>query len=77
MNPAFTLQRRNHNPEVQHARKLNKLLRWVQRNPRKLHNRKMPSKETHLRTISDAAFKIETETGHCLRGRALPARAGK
>ena len=24
------LQRRNHNPEVQHARKLNKLLRWLQ-----------------------------------------------
>ena len=30
------LQRQNHNPEVQHVRKLNKLLRWVQRNPKKL-----------------------------------------
>ena len=30
------LQRRNHNPEVQHVRKLNKLLRWLQRKPNKL-----------------------------------------
>ena len=62
------LQRTNHNPEVQHVRKLNKLLRWVQRNPKKLIYRKLPSEETHLRIISDAAFKKETEKGHCLRG---------
>ena len=68
------LQRQNHNPEVQHVRRLNKLLRWVQRNPKKLAYKKLPSPETHLRIISDAAFKKETEKGHCLRG-ALYLRA--
>ena len=29
------LQRHGHAPEVQHARKLNTLLRWVQRDPKK------------------------------------------
>ena len=62
------LQRRNHNPEVQHVRKLNKLLKWVQRNPKRLTYRNLPSRDTHLRIISDAAFKKETEKGHCLRG---------
>ena len=68
------LQRQNHNPEVQHVRRLNKLLRWVQRNPKKLACKKLSSWETHLRIISDAAFKKETEKGHCLRG-ALYLRA--
>ena len=62
------LQRRNHNPEVQHVRKLNKLLRWVQRSPKKLSYRKLPSEGTHLRIVSDAAFKKETEECHYLRG---------
>ena len=55
------MQRQNHNPEVQHVRKLNKLLRWVQRNPNKLSYKSLPSKDSHLRIISDAAFKKETE----------------
>jgi hypothetical protein len=71
------LQRRNHDPEVQHVRKLNKLLRWVQKHPKKLCYRRFANSSsgsrqaeaaTHLRTISDAAFKKETEKGHCLRG---------
>ena len=55
-------------------RKLNKLLRWVQRHPKKLSFKKLPSQDahgatdTHLRIVSDAAFKKETEKGHCLRG---------
>ena len=52
---------KNHNPEVQHVRKLNKLLRWVQRNAKKLIYRKLPSEDTHLRIVSDAAFKNGTE----------------
>ena len=71
------LQRHGHSPEVQHARKLNKLMRWVQRHPKKLcykrfpHASGSPSAEagvpkTHLKIISDAAFKKETEKGHCL-----------
>ena len=68
------LQRHGHNPEVQHVRKLNKLLRWVQRNPKKIAYKRLATQETHLRIISDAAFKKETEKGHCLRG-ALYLRA--
>ena len=71
------LQRRNHNPEVQHVRKLNKLLRWLQRRPKKLTYKRMPNVQwggSHLRVISDAAFKKETDSGHCLRG-ALFVRA--
>ena len=62
------LQRQNHNPEVRHVRRLDKLLRWVQRNPKKLAYKKYQSKDSHLRIVSDAAFKKETEKGHCLRG---------
>ena len=60
------LQRHGHNPEVQHVRRLNKLLRRVQRNPKKLMCKRLPTQEAHLRIISDAAFKKETEKGHCL-----------
>jgi len=60
------LQGQDHNPEVQHVRRLNKLFRWVQRNPKKFSYKKLPSWETHLRIISDAAFKKGTEKGHCL-----------
>ena len=62
------LQRRKHTPEVQHVRKLNKVLRWVQRNPKKLSYKKLTSEDTHLRIVSDAAFKKGTEKCHCLRG---------
>ena len=68
------LQRKNNDPEVQHVRRLNKLLRWVQKNPKKLLYRKFPRRESHLRIVSDAAFKKEAEKGHCLRG-ALYLRA--
>ena len=65
------LQRRNHSPEVQHVRKLNKLLRWLQRRPNKLTYKRMPGEQwggAHLRVISDAAFKKDADSGHCLRG---------
>ena len=68
------LQRRNHDPEIQHVRKLNKLLRWIQKVPKRLTYRRFPQQESHLRVVSDAAFKKETEKGHCLRG-ALYLRA--
>ena len=55
------LQRQDHNPEVQHVRRLNKLLRWVQRTPKTLTYKKLPANEIHLRIVSDAAFKKETE----------------
>jgi len=65
------MQRHGQAPEVQHVRRLNKLLRWVQRHPTKLHYKRFssqPKGESHLRIISDAAFKKETNTGHCMRG---------
>ena len=36
--------------------------------PQKLAYKKYQAKESHLRIVSDAAFKKETEKGHCLRG---------
>ena len=57
-------QRWTHKPSVHHARKLNKLLTWIQKNPRKLMYRRFGSTKasdaaphTHLRVISDAAYK--------------------
>ena len=64
-------------------RRLNKLMRWVQRHPKRLkYNRLVGGGRTaeagvgptHLKIVSDAAFKKETEKGHCLRG-ALFLRA--
>ena len=60
------LQRQKHSPEVQHVRRLNKLLRWVQRNPKSLASNKFSAKESHPRFIADAASMKETEKGHCL-----------
>ena len=36
------LQRHGHQPLVQHVKKLNKLLTWLQEHPRKLHYRQFP-----------------------------------
>ena len=75
-------QRWTHKPSVQHARKLNKLLTWIQKNPRKLAYRRFGPAEakavphTHLRVISDAAYKRETEDGYSLRGALFLRAAG-
>ena len=74
------LQRHNAKPQVQHVRKLNKVLRWLQQHPKRLaYRRKLAvsqagggsgaaeasrSGTTHLRIVSDAAFKKETDSGH-------------
>ena len=70
------LQRHTAKPQLQHVRKLNKLLNWVQKNPRKLHygslggsrTTEAKDRQTHLRIISDAAYKRETDDGYSLRG---------
>ena len=72
------LQRYTSKPQVIHVRKLNKLLGWIQRNPRKLAYRRFErvgsgggqqtETGTHLRIVSDAAFKKETDDGYSLRG---------
>ena len=67
------LQRHGHAPQLQHVKRLNKLLSWLQRHPKRLAYRKL-GHDSHLRIISDAAFKKETEDGYSLRG-ALFLRA--
>ena len=75
-------QRYNSAPLVIHAKRLNKLLRWIQQTPKRLNygklkisgeSRQAEPADTHLRVISDAAFKREAETGFSLRG-AVSAR---
>ena len=56
-----------HCPQIIHVKRLNFIVRWIQRNPKKLHYRKLGPK-THLRVISDASFKKEDDKGHSLRG---------
>ena len=70
------LQRHSSKSTVEHVVKLNKLLRWVQRHPKRLSYKHLTEGQksegkvppTHLRIISDAAFKKETEDGYSLRG---------
>jgi hypothetical protein len=64
------MQRHLAKPKVEHAKKLNKLLRWIQRHPKKLTYRPpaQGNTKTHLRVVSDAAFKRETDDGYALRG---------
>ena len=65
-------QRYSSKPQVQHVRRLNKLLTGIQRNPMQLIYKKLTAKadnnNTHLRIVSDAAYKCETEDGYSLRG---------
>ncbi len=62
-------QRWAHKPQIIHVKRLNVIVRWVQRNPHKLVYRDLTgSATTHLRVISDAAFKEEEDKGHALRG---------
>ena len=63
------LQRYSHAPEVIHVKRLNILVRWMQKNPRKLCYKRMPSNvPKHLKIIGDSSFKKEEEKGHSLRG---------
>ena len=71
------LQRHNAKPQIIHINRFNKLLAWLQAHPKKLTYRRFgdsgrcspeAARQTHLRMVSDAAFKREGDTGHCLRG---------
>jgi hypothetical protein len=61
-------QRWSHKPKIIHVKRLNVIVRWAQRNPRKLVYRVLRGIGTHLRIVSDAAFKKEEEKGHSIRG---------
>ena len=77
------LQRFSQKPLVIHVKRLNMVVRWAQRNPKKLHYGQLDGTSqpghccaTHLRLISDAAFKKEEEDGHSMRGAAFVRCAG-
>ena len=61
-------QRQAHAPLIIHVKRLNVIVRWVQRNPVRLYYRNFPPGPVHLKVVSDAAFKKEEEKGHSLRG---------
>ena len=78
------LQRFNSKPLIIHVKRLNRLLRWIQTNPKKLSYKPLTSggsssveAGSHLRIVSDAAFKREGETGHALRGALFLLAPGK
>ena len=62
------LQRHAAKPQIEHVRKLSKLLTWVHKHPKKLAYKRRQGAESNIRAISDAAFKTETEDGYSLRG---------
>jgi hypothetical protein len=70
------LQRWSHAPCIIHVKRLNAVVRWAQRNPKSIAYRQLESSNrpadsivaTHLRQISDAAFKKEEDNGHSMRG---------
>jgi hypothetical protein len=79
------LQRWSHAPQVIHVKRLNAVVRWSQRNPKAITygnldvlNRPEGSViPTHLREISDAAFKKEDTSGHSMRGACYMRCLGK
>ena len=79
------LQRHTSKPKIIHVKRLNKLLTWVQRNPKIVCYRKLVGggnlpeankQHTHCKAISDAAYKKEPEDGYSLRGAVFLRGAG-
>ena len=62
------LQRFSHAPKIIHVKRLNAVVRWAQRNPKRLLYRRFKSLVSHLRQYGDAAFKKEDDSGHSMRG---------
>ena len=78
------LQRYSQTPKIIHVKRLNAVVRWSQRNPKKLVYGPLDSSNrpagstipTHVREISDAAFKKEEDDGHSMRGACYVRAAG-
>ena len=78
------LQRHSQSPCIIHVKRLNAVVRWAQRNPKSITYKQLGSSSlpsgatipTHLREISDAAFKKEETTGHSMRGSCYLRCAG-
>ncbi len=62
------LQRRTQSAQVIHVKRLNAVVRWMQRHPKKLCYRTQPAGPSWLKCISDSAFKKETDSGHAVKG---------
>ena len=62
------LQRYNHKPQTIHARRLNSVVRWVQRNPVSLTYLRMNPANNFVVGISDAAFKKDEDEATAMRG---------
>ena len=61
------LQKAAHQPKVKHVKMLNRLVRWMQKNPKPLVYRPIDG-PLCLQVHSDSAFKKEETTGHALKG---------
>ena len=61
------LQRVTHKATVLHVKRLNSIVRYMQRHPRTLHFAHIPY-PTSLILISDSSFKKEDDSGHAMRG---------
>ena len=61
------LQRESHKAQVQHVRKLNTLVKWLQANPRRITFPKMTYPDMLLQ-ISDSSYKARAEDGLSVRG---------
>ena len=62
------LQRYSHASEIIHVKRLNVLVKWLQKNPKKISYGRFYSKLRHIKIIADSSFKKEEEKGHSLRG---------
>ena len=62
------LQKHTHAPQVIHQKRLNALILWLQRNPKHIKYKRFKSLDSHLRIVSDAAFRKEDDDAHALKG---------
>ena len=62
------LQRMSHKLRIIHVKRLNAVLRYCQRFPKRLVYKQLPKGVVHLRCVCDAAFLKEQDSGHALRG---------
>ena len=62
------LQRMTQQAKIIHVKRLNSVVRWLQRNPKEIKYPRMPNQLTELLLVSDAAFKKEDLEGHALKG---------
>ena len=61
------LQRHNMKPQRIHIKRLNRIVRWIQKDQQKVIFTRIQG-PTYLRLVSDAAFRKEDDTGHALKG---------